>query len=78
VSEKYNRYVSKEITIFTVSGNGVMAIGYITSVFSYCFFDTDQPTCSDIVSKIDSSILPELCSKLYRTVILLKSVKTRK
>lgn len=33
MSEKYNRYVSKEITVFTVSGNGVMAIGYITSVF---------------------------------------------
>ena len=33
VSEKYNRYASREITVFTVSGNGVMAIGYITSVF---------------------------------------------
>ena len=33
VSEKYIRYASKEITVFTVSGNGAMAIGYITSVF---------------------------------------------
>ena len=35
MSEKYNRYVSKEITVFTVSGNGVMATGYIIFVFFY-------------------------------------------
>jgi len=33
VSEQYNRYASEESTVFTVSGSGVMAIGYVTSVF---------------------------------------------